>query len=128
MSYIKYFLKTAIVIVVLLSIQNISNAQVKSYQKTPQGVSFNLAVGKMNIYLIKDDLVEVKYTSLKELENKQSLVVEIEETLKRGGAAAGRVRDEALLVCFHNTARDGFPRRNITLNPSHLQTVTGLKI
>ena len=80
MSYIKYFLKTAIVIVVLLSIQNISNAQVKSYQKTPQGVSFNLAAGKMNIYLIKDDLVEVKYTSLKELENKQSLVVETKPT------------------------------------------------
>src|SRR6185369_15958233 len=80
MSYIKYFFTTAIVIVVLLSIQNISNAQVKSYQKTPQGVSFNLAAGKMNIYLIKDDLVEVKYTSLKELENKQSLVVETKPT------------------------------------------------
>jgi hypothetical protein len=80
MSYIKYFFTTAIVIVALLSIQNISNAQIKSYQKTPHGVSFNLAAGKMNIYLIKDDLVEVKYTSLKELENKQSLVVETKPT------------------------------------------------
>ncbi|MBC7890302.1 MAG: glycoside hydrolase family 31 protein [Ferruginibacter sp.] len=62
------------IFLLLLSI-NISKAQIKSYAKTSFGVSFILEAGKMNIYLLKDDIVEVKYTSLGNLPEKKSLVV-----------------------------------------------------
>ncbi len=51
------------------------SAQVSSYKQTPFGISCALKTGALNIYLLKDDLVEVKYTSLKNLPLKQSLVV-----------------------------------------------------
>ena len=71
------FFKTATATIVLLFfIYGINTAQVKSCQKTVFGVSFTLERGKMNIYLITDDVVEVKYSNLKELADKQSLVVE----------------------------------------------------
>lgn len=54
---------------------NESSAQVKSYQKTNFGVSFRLQKGMMNLYLLKNDLVEVKYTTLESVPEKRSLVV-----------------------------------------------------
>lgn len=54
---------------------NESSAQVKSYQKTNFGVSFRLQKGMMNLYLLKNDLVEVKYTTLESMPEKKSLVV-----------------------------------------------------
>ncbi len=52
-----------------------SQAQVTGYKKTSYGVSCILKVGSMNIYLLKDDVVEVKYTNLTAMPAKQSLVV-----------------------------------------------------
>ncbi len=49
-------------------------AQVSSYMKTDYGASINLMAGKMNIYLLNEKTVEVRYTSLTELSAKQSLV------------------------------------------------------
>src|SRR6185312_9131748 len=63
-------------LVILLSDYSSSFAQIKSYQKTNFGVSFILNSGRMNIYLIKDGLVEVKYTRLENMPEKKSLVVE----------------------------------------------------
>jgi len=54
---------------------NSSSAQVKSYKKTNFGVSFHLQKGMMNLYLLKNDLVEVKYTTLETMPEKKSLVV-----------------------------------------------------
>ena len=50
---------------------NESSAQVKSYQKTNFGVSFHLQKGMMNLYLLKHDLVEVKYTTLESVPEKR---------------------------------------------------------
>lgn len=51
-------------------------AQISSFKKTPYGIACLLKTGAMNIYLLKDDVVEVKYTSLQSMAAKQSLVVE----------------------------------------------------
>ncbi len=58
-----------------LSINYSSTAQVTSYKRTPFGITCQLAKGVMNIYLLKDDMVEVKYTSLPNMSPKNSLVV-----------------------------------------------------
>ena len=50
-------------------------AQIKSYKKTNFGISCSLTAGSMNIYLLNDDIVEVKYTSLNNMAPKKSLVV-----------------------------------------------------
>src|SRR5690242_11415371 len=52
-----------------------AKAQVRSFKKTAFGVSFNLDKGWMNLYLVKNDLVEVKYSMLNEMSAKKSLVV-----------------------------------------------------
>jgi len=54
---------------------NTSVAQVQSFKKTNFGVTFKLDNGLMNLYLFKNDLVEVKYTLLKAMPVKKSLVV-----------------------------------------------------
>ena len=59
----------------ILCDNNSSIAQVKSYQKTNFGVSFILNSSRMNIYVINNGLVEVKYTVLKNIPEKKSLVV-----------------------------------------------------
>lgn len=51
-------------------------AQIISYNKTNFGISCLLKQGAMNIYLLKDDIVEVKFTSLQQIGAKKSLVVE----------------------------------------------------
>ena len=71
-----YSKNLAIVVLLLFSMSSTCVAQVKSYEKTAYGVSFSLVAGQMNIYLVKDDIIEVKYTSLRNLPEKQSLVVE----------------------------------------------------
>ena len=65
--------------IVALAITFSSNVipQVQSYEKTDFGISLNLVKGRMNLYLINDGLVEVKYTSLPTWAEKQSLVVEV---------------------------------------------------
>src|SRR5665213_3562379 len=50
-------------------------AQIISYKKTGFGINCLLKQGAMNIYILKDDIVEVKYTSLQHIEAKKSLVV-----------------------------------------------------
>src|SRR6185437_7704056 len=67
-----YFLMTLLLLIVSA---NDSSAQVKSYKKTNFGVSFLLQKGMMNLYLLKNDLVEVKYTTLESMPEKKSLVV-----------------------------------------------------
>ena len=63
-------------LLLIFAVSNLCIAQVKSYTKTVYGVSCKLASGSMNIYLLKEDVVEVKYTSLGSMANKKSLVVE----------------------------------------------------
>lgn len=66
----------SLTIILFLFINHVASAQVTSYKKTGYGISCNLKTGAMNIYLLKDDIVEVKYTSLENIVPKQSLVVE----------------------------------------------------
>jgi len=56
-------------------IANSSTAQIKTFKKTDFGVSFKLDKGMMNLYLLNDGLVEVKYTVLDNMPEKKSLVV-----------------------------------------------------
>ena len=88
-----FFKIMAVAIVLFVSTKNECSAQVKSYQKTSFGVSFNLEKGKMNIFLINDDLVEVKYTNLKELVDKQSLVVETKPSYLKNFSVAENKAD-----------------------------------
>jgi alpha-D-xyloside xylohydrolase len=71
--------KTGAITMLFLSfiflLTNTANAVIKSYQKTKDGVSFNLDKGKMYIRIVKDDIIEVKYTNLTTLPEKKSLVV-----------------------------------------------------
>lgn len=85
--------KTTAIIVLLLSILGTSKAQVKSWQKTSFGISFKLEKGNMNICLVNDELVEVKYTNLTALADKQSLVVETKPTYLKSFAAADNKTD-----------------------------------
>ena len=62
-------------LLLLIFSANSSSAQVKSYKKTNFGVSFHLQKGMMNLYLLKNDLVEVKYTTLETMPEKKSMVV-----------------------------------------------------
>ncbi len=52
------------------------NAQITAFKKTSYGISCTLKNGVISIYLPKNDVVEVKYTSLPAMAPKQSLVVE----------------------------------------------------
>lgn len=61
-------------LILVLSI-NICTAQVRSFKKTDFGVSFILDKGMMNLYLLNNDLVEVKYTLFDKMPEKKSLVV-----------------------------------------------------
>ena len=58
----------------LLSI-TVCTAQVKSFKRTDFGASFRLEKGLMNLYLLKNDLVEVRYTLFDQMPVKKSLVV-----------------------------------------------------
>lgn len=62
-------------VLLLIIPANTISAQVKSYSKTNFGVSFTLNKGIMNLYLLKNDLVEVKYSTLENMPEKKSLVV-----------------------------------------------------
>ena len=70
MVKIKFF---AVLMFLFLLINSVK-AQVSSYAKTNFGIRCRLKTGAMNIYLLNDDVVEVKYTSLQNLEPKSSLV------------------------------------------------------
>ena len=63
------------VLAAFLFFANSGTAQVRSFKKTDYGVSFQLQKGSMNLYLLNNDLVEVKYTSLDKMPAKNSLVV-----------------------------------------------------
>ncbi|MFI5187800.1 MAG: hypothetical protein ACHQF0_13800, partial [Chitinophagales bacterium] len=60
---------------VLLLLCITAQANIISYRRTGDGVSFTLDKGKMYIHIIGDDVVEVKYTNLSALPDKKSLVV-----------------------------------------------------
>ncbi len=76
MSHPKIHIKcSALFILFFLFTTCCITAQIKSYKKTGFGISCSLNTGSMNIYLLKDDIVEVKYTSLNNMAPKQSLVV-----------------------------------------------------
>ena len=64
-----------LVLLLFFSISQTS-AQVKSFQKTNFGVSFILNRGNMNVYLLKNDLAEIKFSILDKMPDKKSLVVE----------------------------------------------------
>lgn len=76
MTHSKSYSSFCFVLAILfLSLSHNVSAQIKSYEKTSYGINCHLAKGEMNIYLLKDDIVEVKYTSLQKLAAPQSLVV-----------------------------------------------------
>jgi alpha-D-xyloside xylohydrolase len=50
-------------------------ASVKSYTKDPDGVTFTLDKARMKVKICKDDLIEVKYTTLSAFPIKTSLVI-----------------------------------------------------
>jgi alpha-D-xyloside xylohydrolase len=52
-----------------------TQASVLSYTKDRDGVTFKLDKGAMKVNIWKDDLIEVKYTTLSDIPVKQSLVV-----------------------------------------------------
>src|SRR4051812_29036403 len=52
-----------------------AKASVKSYKKEADGVSFLLDKGLMKVKICKDDIIEVKYTSLNSMPAKNSLVI-----------------------------------------------------
>ncbi len=52
-----------------------TQASITSYSKSTTGVSFVLDKGLMEIKICKEDIIEVKYTSLAALDSKQSLVI-----------------------------------------------------
>lgn len=69
------FHKYSLSYLMFILIANICSAQIKSFEKTDFGVSFKLEKGIMNVYLLNNDLVEVKYTVLDRMPEKKSLVV-----------------------------------------------------
>src|ERR1035437_6387952 len=50
-------------------------ASVASYTNDQDGVTFTLDRGMLKIKICKEDIIEVKYTSLNSLESKNSLVI-----------------------------------------------------
>ncbi len=63
------------VFLLFFAVHTTCTAQVTSYAKTGYGISCRLVKGALLIYLVKDDIVEVKYTGLDSMVEKQSLVV-----------------------------------------------------
>ncbi|MBC7687680.1 MAG: DUF4968 domain-containing protein, partial [Aquabacterium sp.] len=88
-----YSRRISFALLLLFAVSNLCIAQVKSYAKTAYGVSCKLVTGSMNIYLLKDDVVEVKYTSLGIMANKKSLVVEGQSVYIKNYQVAERGND-----------------------------------
>ncbi len=55
-----------------------ANASVTSYSKALDGVTFTVDKGVMKVKICKDDIIEVKYTSLAASSPKNSLVIKNE--------------------------------------------------
>lgn len=73
-----------------------AQAQITSYKKTSFGISCMLQQGVLNVYVLNDDIVEVKYTNLKELEAKTSLVaLSVKSYLKNFSVAE---RDNNIII------------------------------
>ncbi|MGC9150923.1 MAG: TIM-barrel domain-containing protein [Microbacter sp.] len=62
-------------IIFAMAIVNKAKASVTSYIKEPDGVLFKLDKGMLNLKICKENIVEVKYTTLPEFKPKASLVV-----------------------------------------------------
>lgn len=71
---IKFKLIGTCVLFLLLMVTQ-ARAEIVSYQKTGDGVSFTLDKGMMFIRIVANDLIEVKYTNLAAMPEKKSLVV-----------------------------------------------------
>jgi alpha-D-xyloside xylohydrolase len=50
-------------------------ASIVSHTKDPDGITFTLDKGKMKVKICKDDIIEVRYTTLPDIPSKTSLVV-----------------------------------------------------
>ena len=61
--------------VILSAAMHTASASVVSHTKTPDGVTFTLDKGMMKVRICKDDIIEVKYTTLSEIPLKASLVI-----------------------------------------------------
>jgi alpha-D-xyloside xylohydrolase len=79
---IKLGMITACLFFLLLSFSP-AKANIISYQKTIDGVSFTLDKGQLFIRIVGDDIVEVKYSNLSTLPSKESLVVLKTASFKR---------------------------------------------
>jgi len=75
-------IKIASYLIVTLVSVNLTKATVISYKKSPDGVTFKLDRGLMYIRVCKPDIIEVKYTVLDALPQKNSLVVDNPFTIK----------------------------------------------
>src|SRR5690242_10533759 len=60
-----------------------AKANILSYQKTRDGVSFTLDKGQLFIHIVGDDVIEVKYSNLAVMPSKESLVVTKTGSFKR---------------------------------------------
>jgi alpha-D-xyloside xylohydrolase len=65
----------AMIMVISVTFITFTSASVASYTKDSDGVTFTLDKGVMKIKICKDDIIEVKYTSLATLGTKASLVI-----------------------------------------------------
>jgi len=70
-----HFFKIVSFFILCLVVPRASSAAVVSYKKDFDGVTFILDKGVMKIKICGEDIVQVKYTSLQELDNRNSLVV-----------------------------------------------------
>ena len=68
-------LKLKLLLVVLLLLNNPIHAKIVSFDKNPDGITFNLDKGLMKVKICLDNMVEVKYTELPVFMDKPSLVV-----------------------------------------------------
>jgi len=75
-------IKIASYLIVTLVSVNLTKATVISYKKSPDGVTFKLDRGLMYIRVCKPDIIEVKYTVLDAVPQKNSLVVDNPFTIK----------------------------------------------
>src|SRR5579872_6330021 len=77
-----------------------ARASIKSWQKEGDAVNFTLDIGSMTIRVCQSDLIEVKYTMLPRMQQKQSLVVN-----NRWGAETGFTVTESGNIVVITTQR-----------------------
>src|SRR5690349_11054660 len=71
----RQLLNQFLILLICLGIFCSATASIKSYKREADGITFLLDKGSMKVKVCKDDIIEVKYTSLKSMPAKNSLVI-----------------------------------------------------